>query len=172
MPFVTARAWRRAWLTALSVAIFAAPAWPAHVAPMDARAADTLAARGAGGNDRKALEAWSARVSLTDLMWILRRPGRELDGDEPLLVRAALARCPAERVALRRRLSARLAEPTASARRVTDTPAPAAPVARPAASVFRIGVMLPDSGDYAEYSGEIWIGLEAGLASLPAGGHR
>jgi len=155
-------------------------AWPiaaraarSNPAALDVRAADTLLV---GRPARvKELEKWAKGAELADLVWLLRRPAAELGASEAVLAAAALARVPADRAALRARLAARLA-PDSKARRsgvrggrATDA---ADPPARPRASVFRVGALLPDSGDYADYARSVGYGLEAGLASIPAGGAR
>jgi ABC-type branched-subunit amino acid transport system substrate-binding protein len=142
---------------------------------LDARAADALLAQKRGSARRRALEKWADGATLGDLVWVLRRPAAELGDSEPDLLRVALKRCPPARVALRRRLAARFeAEcPDASlphGARPARGPGEEA-VPRPAASVFRIGVVLPDTGDYAGYAADLRLGLEAALAGSAAGPH-
>lgn len=139
----------------------------APAARLDVRAADTLLAR--GGAHAKALEKWAAGASLDDLVWLLRRTPAELGASQPVLVRAALDKVPASRTALAARLVA-AAGPGVKLRR--GLPPAVAPPARPNASVFRVGTMMPDSGDYADYGRALAIGLEIGVQSVPAPGGR
>lgn len=146
-----------------------------HAAParLDVRAADTLLV---GRHARaKELESWVKGADLADLVWLLRRPARELGSAEPLLAAAALAQVSADRTALRARLVARLGTDSKGRRPgVRGGAALAAPVemARPRASVFRVGALLPDSGDYADYARAVAIGVEIGMQSIPAPGGR
>jgi ABC-type branched-subunit amino acid transport system substrate-binding protein len=141
-------------------------------ARLDLRAADTLLV---GRPARaKELESWIMGAELADLMWLLRRPAAELGVSEPLLAAAALTRASGERAALRARLAARLGTDSKGRRPGVrgSAPAPASDFARPRASVFRVGALLPDSGDYADYARAVAIGIDAGLQSVPAPGGR
>ncbi|MEO5617100.1 MAG: ABC transporter substrate-binding protein [Candidatus Eisenbacteria bacterium] len=145
----------------------------ADSARLDVRSADTLLV---GRPSRaKEFETWLKGAELADLVWLLRRPARELGAAEPLLAGAALAQVPADRTALRARLVARLGpDPKARRSSVRGGGSAALPVefARPRASVFRVGALLPDSGDYADYARAVAIGAEAALLSAPGPGAR
>ena len=135
----------------------AAPAHASRNAPaarLDVRAADTLLAR--GGMHVRELEKWAAGASLDDLVWLLRRTPAELGASQTVLVRAALEKVPANRKALATRLIS-LAGPGAKLRR--GLPSNPSASLRPTASVFRVGSVLPDSGDYADYGRQLAIGL-------------
>lgn len=128
--------------------------------------ADTLAARPRDAAQDGALRGWADRASLADLMFVLRHDASALGAAEPSLVRAALQRCPADRAALRARLQLRLAlcDPARSRKEqgtLTDL-VPSLPV-RPRGSVYRIGVLVPDSGSYVGYGRAVLAGLTAAL---------
>ena len=164
-----------AWVAACLLLASAAPAHAktppsSRNAPggrLDVRAADTLLSR--GGTHAKELEKWAAGASLDDLVWLLRRTPAELGASQPVLVRAALDKVPAHRTALAARLVA-AAGPGAKLRR--GLPANVGAPSRPGASVFRVGAILPDSGDYADYGAALAIGLQIGVQSLVAPGGR
>jgi ABC-type branched-subunit amino acid transport system substrate-binding protein len=168
MPRATLRWSRAAGLLLCAALVTAGDATAARVAtPADARTADRLAAATPGADRDRALIAWAARASLAELMFVLRRPPSDLAGPEARLVRAALDRAPASRKALRRRLGLRLAmaDPAGAKQAWADwARGGAAPPARPRASVFRVGALLPDRGDYESYGQDLRIGLEAGFA--------
>ncbi|HTO90522.1 MAG TPA: ABC transporter substrate-binding protein [Candidatus Sulfotelmatobacter sp.] len=170
-------------LAALALGLSLSGASPARsraaTAPpaLDAHAADSLSTRRPAGATRKSLERWAQSASLSDLMWILRRDPAELGEVGPMLAAAAYRHVPADRAALRQRLWVRLDEASRKSighRSGGGPPASeaSATLARPLASVFRVAAILPDSGDYADFARELRIGLDAGLASIPApGGH-
>jgi ABC-type branched-subunit amino acid transport system substrate-binding protein len=165
----------RAALVALVLVLAGAPARAAEAPPADARDADALAARAPSEARDRALAAWARRAPLEDLVWVLRRPVSELGGAEAALAAAALERAPAARADLRRRLRVRLAQADAKrARRIAGELAGDldALAARPHASVFRLAVLLPDSGDYAAYGRALRAGIDAALAAQPAGAAR
>jgi len=132
--------------------------------PTTRDAADALAATPESGERNARLGDWAKRAPLDDVLWVLRRPGSELGKAERVLVSAALDRAPAARAELRRRLELRrqLADPGAS-RKATREFAEIEAL-RPRASVYRVGAVLPDKGDYAGYGESIRHALEAGLA--------
>jgi ABC-type branched-subunit amino acid transport system substrate-binding protein len=161
--WASAIGWWLAWSPPIS------RAGPAH--PVDARAADSLATAATGRERDRALERWAAHASLPELMFLLRQPSATLGAAEGPLASAALRRAPASRVALRHRLWLRLAAVApGSADRAWRELAPQAAhlPTRPRASVFRIGVVLPDTGDYQADGRAVRLGLEAGLAQHDA----
>src|SRR5881628_3665453 len=80
----------------------AAAAQPTIPDPTDLKTADALAATGSSPARDRALKRWAEqRASLTDLVYVLRRPASELGSAEALLAAGALARTPASREALR-----------------------------------------------------------------------
>jgi ABC-type branched-subunit amino acid transport system substrate-binding protein len=145
-------------------------AGPAHTV-LDARAADSLATAGTGRERDRALERWATHASLPELMFLLRHPPAFLGAVEAPLTVMALRRAPPSRPALRRRLLLRLADAAPrKAGRAWRELAPQAThlPARPRASVFRIGAVLPDTGDYQADGRAVRLGLEAGLAQHDA----
>lgn len=153
-----------AWSPAVSRA---APAHPI----VDARAADSLATAGTGRERDRALERWATRASLPELMFLLRQPSAILGAAEAPLTAMALRRTPATRPALRQRLQLRLtdAAPRKAGRAWRELAPQATHLpARPRASVFRIGAVLPDTGDYRADARAVRLGLEAGLAQYDA----
>lgn len=155
-------------LAAAVLALASAPAGSAR-APrpvIGLPAADRTIAEPPGPARDATLREWARTAPLPDLMYVLRRPAAELGAEEGLLVRAALARCPTSRADLRRRLELRLALADPRARRELGRLAewvPDLPV-RPRASVFRLGLLLPDSGRYAAYGLAVEAGIAAALA--------
>src|SRR5207249_1142120 len=143
--------------------------------PRDVRAADALAATPPGQARDRTLLRWAAHATLADLLYVLRRPASDLGGAEGPLVEMALARAPAERRALGWRLLARLA-PLSPERLKKPLEAFAGRdgdlAARPRASVFRVGTLLPDSGPYLGYGRAVRLGLETALAEGNAGSER
>jgi len=141
-------------------------------ARLGVRAADTLLV----GHPARAkdLEKWAQGAELADLIWLLRRTSGELGASEAVLAAAALARTPSERNALRVRLAARVGAEGRSHRSGGRTipPPPVSLLPRPRASVFRVGALLPETGDYAEYARAVGFGIEAGLGSVPLPGDR
>jgi ABC-type branched-subunit amino acid transport system substrate-binding protein len=147
----------------LAAALCAAPSAPAAEAPPPA--AVLLEQPPAPARDR-ALLRWSKRASLAELMHALRLPSERLGRAEGPLIEAALAHTHRDRVALERRLLARLARvaPDARLARTRKAAAARAAVPRPFGSVFVVGAVLPDSGDYESYGRAVLAGLRAGLA--------
>jgi len=138
---------------------------------LDLGRAEALAmGRGDPQRDR-ALKLWAQRAPLAELLYVLRRSPAELGASEALLVSVALDRTPADRPALRRRLAARLAlvaPPRRSRRSIPGTSVPSDLVVPVRASVFRIAVLLPDSGGYQGFGRALLAGLEVGLkAGVP-----
>lgn len=158
----------RAVLLAAALALAPAPgsAARAPLPVLDLRAADRAAGDPRSAARDAALREWAKRAPLADLMFVLRRPPSQLRAHEAVMVRAAIARCPGSRHDLRRRLELRLALADPGARRELGRLAawvPDLPV-RPRASVFRLGLLLPDTGSYAVYARAVEAGLEAALA--------
>ena len=163
---------RRRFAPAVLIAL-AALASSAHAraarAPLptlDIRSADRAFAVPATMN-RDAVRAWAKTAAIEDLMYVLRRPASELKPLEADLVRAAIARCPGSRADLRRQLTLRLAlaDPVGSRKELGAlvTLVPDLPV-RPRSSVFRLGLLLPDTGSYAAYGRAVRAGVDAALA--------
>lgn len=149
------------WLPILAIAATTAAAAFAASPPLTRITADALAASPAS-NDRDArLGDWARRAPLDDVLWVLRRPGSQLGKAERALVQAAMDHTPAARAELRRRLEVRrqLAEATGrkTGREVLELESQ-----RPRASVWNVGAVLPDAGDYAGYGEALRVALEAG----------
>jgi ABC-type branched-subunit amino acid transport system substrate-binding protein len=169
-----ARALRTAVLVALGLAIAGASfarSRPAPASPLDRAAADRLAASPRSSARDAALAAWARGATLDELLWVLRRDPGELGGAEAALVEAAVQRTNAARQDLLRRLSARqlLLDPRAA--RKAGRESWELEALRPRASVYRVGVLLPDAGDYAGYAAAVRSGIALGLAwKRPEGG--
>ena len=148
-------------------AALAARAPRTPVVTLDVRFADRTAAAPASPARDATLRGWTRTASLEDLLYVLRRPAAELGRLEADLVRAALARCPAARADLRRQLVLRLAlaDPAGSRKELGALAAlvPELPV-RPRASIFRLGLLMPDTGSYASYGRAVRAGVDAALA--------
>jgi hypothetical protein len=153
----------------LSAACFAAgPAASRPAPPPTAAAADSLVLEPPSPARRRAFSAWATKAALGDLVWILRRPAAELGDLEIPALEAALRRTPAERAALGSRLVSRLALSDAGRARGRSKGAPqfgARELDFPWSSVFRVGVLLPDSGAWREESRALLLGVELGLAA-------
>lgn len=149
-------------LAALLCAAPMAPAAPAVLEPWNLRTAESLLVQPPSKERDKALAKWAeGRASLSDLVFVLRRPPEQLGSLEPKLLAAALGRVPAGREALRARLlhRQRLVDPKAKATAVAPPPV----ALRPRATVFRVAAIAPDSGDYREYGASLIAGIRAGL---------
>jgi ABC-type branched-subunit amino acid transport system substrate-binding protein len=138
----------------------------ARVTIHDLRAADSIAALTPDPARDRALIDWSKRASLGDLMYVLRRTSASLGAAEAPLLHVALERAAPVRTTLRRRLAQRIAlaapgHASALARDLALMPI----TARPYASVFRVALLLPDSGGYDEQGRALRAGLAAGLAA-------
>jgi ABC-type branched-subunit amino acid transport system substrate-binding protein len=150
--------------------------WAAHSAkaavpsaPLDVAGADGLVATPPTPTRDRALAEWvRRRASLTDLVWLLRRPPSMLGASEAPLIEAALESAPRERAELRRRLVARLALAAPDRARRLRLDAVGPPILHPRASVFTAGVLLPDSGDYESYGAAIVEGVRAGVSDSGA----
>ena len=175
MPAPPARRRARAQVSfggALCLALGVLAAQPAHAAAAKAAAraaselevADRLAASPHTAKRDAALAQWAHRASLNDLLWVLRRDPAELGSAELVLVNEALRSTPVSRTDLRSRLALRalLLDPKA-ARKLGRDPAEIEAL-RLRASVYRVGVLLPDAGDYAGYAASVRAALSFGLA--------
>jgi ABC-type branched-subunit amino acid transport system substrate-binding protein len=166
-PRATARGPRSLAPLALALTLLApSAARAAAPPPADVRAADALAALGPAPARDPLLAAWAKRAPLADLMYVLRRPSATLGAAESPLLSAALAQAPPARAELRRALLTRLA--TADPKHAKRWAGELAPFAasldpRARASVFRVALVLPDSGDYASYGAAVRAGAEAAL---------
>ena len=169
----------RALAAALGLVVAASGALPAGAraaVPTPLANADGWAAQPPGRDRDRILERWLPGATLPELMWLLRRGPEQLGGIEIELAGRALDRTPPIRTALRRRLIARLLtlDPRRARKRfgaLADVVA-AVPLA-PRASAFRVGVLAPVAGAYADYAAALTAGLETALApeaaaSLPA----
>jgi ABC-type branched-subunit amino acid transport system substrate-binding protein len=135
--------------------------------PLTLADADFIASSPEGRAHARALRDWIRGASLSELMYVLRRPGEALRGHEARLVEAALGRVSAERADLRRTLRLRLA--LADPRRARDVLGevgrdPGALTDRARASVFTVAVLLPSAGPYTAFAEALRAGIDAGLA--------
>ncbi|MBI5170019.1 MAG: amino acid ABC transporter substrate-binding protein [Candidatus Eisenbacteria bacterium] len=151
------------WLPILAIAATTAAAAFAASPPLTRVSADALAASPQSSDRDARLGDWARRAPLDDVLWVLRRPASQLGKAERTLVQAAIDHTPAARAELRRRLELRRQLADAAGRRsgreVGDLE-----TQRPRASVWRVGAVLPDAGDYAGYGDALRVALEAGLA--------
>jgi ABC-type branched-subunit amino acid transport system substrate-binding protein len=139
--------------------------------PANARAADSLLASAASRPAaRRALEAWAREATLHELVYLLRRPDAELAGLAPVLARRALEGAPAARADLGLRLALRLhaakpADPFAR-RLLAGRDAGLQLPARPLASIYRVGAVLPTGGDYELHGRSVREGVAVALAEF------
>jgi len=152
-----ARAARVIRIAALALALAAAAS--AAVVPDG----ETLLRQRPSGERTRAISSWVKGAKLDALLRALRHDAARLGPDERLIAEAAYRLAPVTATDLRRRLEARrllaLAE---SGRRIERDPVELRAL-RPRQSVWRIGVLLPDRGDYAGYAASVRVALEAGL---------
>ena len=132
--------------------------------------ADSLAGTLPGAARDKALVEWSKHATVNDLAWILDRGTLHLGTAELPMLDVAFAVTPSSRPALRQRWLARRALRAAKPPKRGEPPMPDLTALRADASVFRLAVILPDEGEYAEYGRAVRAALAAGLAyGRPAG---
>ncbi len=108
-----------------------------------------------------------ARVSrsLDEVLAMLYAAPTPLRQGEREVVARALALAPAARVELRQRLETRLALADPRVAKKASRSRAGLLASRPYASPFRVGALLPDSGDYAEYARSVRLALAAGLGT-------
>jgi len=137
---------------------------PARIAPpLTLAGADSLVNTPASPARDKALIEWAKHANVDDLAWILDRgTGRLMSSEVPLLD-LAFVRTPSSRPALRQRWLVRRALRSPKPPKRGEVPAPDLSALRPYASVFRLAVILPDEGEYAEYGRAVRAALRAGL---------
>jgi ABC-type branched-subunit amino acid transport system substrate-binding protein len=166
-----------ALLLALIVATALLGLGPAHAAP-PARVtvprtlaeADSLVDTVPTPARDKALVEWAKHAPLNDVAWMLDRGSLRLGGAELPMLDVAFAATPSSRPGLRQRWLARRALRGARPPKRGEVPMPDLSALRPGASVFRLAVILPDEGEYAEYGRAVRAALAAGLAyDRPAG---
>ena len=156
---------RLASLLLLALASSSAAAPPVKLpAPRTLAEADSLADTPTSPARDKALVEWGKHANANDLTWILDRgTGRLMSAELPLLDLAFVA-TPSSRPALRQRWLARRAVRSPKVPKRGDVPLPDLAALRPEASVFRLAVILPDEGEYAEYGRAVRAALAAGIA--------
>jgi len=132
--------------------------------------ADSLAGTVPNHARDKALVEWAKHATVNDLAWILDRGPLRLGGAEVPMLDVAFAVTPSSRPALRQRWLARRAVRVAKPPKRGDPPPPDLSALRPEASVFRLAVILPDEGEYAEYGRAVRAALAAGLRYSRASG--
>jgi ABC-type branched-subunit amino acid transport system substrate-binding protein len=147
-----------------ALALAACAGSPKRNAPGPATDGESLVRQPVSAERTRAIAAWARSADLDALLRLLRYDSAQLGPDEKPIAEAALQRTPAARADLHRRLEARrdLVDARAGrkgARNVADIEA-----LRPHQSIWRIGVLLPDRGDYAGYAASVLAALEAGLA--------
>ncbi len=139
------------------------PARAAFSPPTSRLAADLLATTPGGRDRNRALAAWAKRASFDDVLWVLRHGPELLGSAEAVLVEVALKRVPRDRMGLARqlRLRAALLEPEDAKKGLARADLERL---RPRASVFRIALLLPDTGDYSDFATSVHRGVLAGVA--------
>ena len=142
----------------------AAAAPPRIATPRTLAEADSLVGTVPTPARDKALIEWAKRASLNDLAWLLDRGSLRLGGAELPMLDVAFAITPSSRPALRQRWLARRALRAPRPAKKGEPPPPDLSALRPGASVFRLAVILPDEGEYAEYARAVRAALAAGLA--------
>jgi len=158
-----------AWLALMCGPALAAPAQRVNT-PRTLAEADSLVATVPNPARDKALVEWAKHAKLNDLAWMLDRGPLHLGGAELPMLDIGFAATPSSRPALRQRWLARRALRTAKPPKRGEVPLPDLSALRPDASVFRLAVILPDEGEYAEYGRAVRAALAAGLAfDRPAG---
>lgn len=161
---LAALAVRAVFAALLAALAFAPHAAAAKSAPASGPDGDALIKRPISGERSKDLAAWIRTANLDALLRLLRHDAAKLGPDEKPIVDAAWKLTPASDKDLRRRLDARRQLTLAEAgdrkaeRELADLQA-----LRPRQSVWRIGVLLPNRGDYAGYAVSVRTALEAGL---------
>ena len=159
---LAARGARALWPVALALAV----ATSAVAAPRPAQGpsgGESLVAEPPSAARTKALTAWLKGADLDALLRLLRHDAARLGPDEAAIAAAALKLAPAPATDLRRRLDARRLLALAESGRRTDRDPADLRALRPRQSVWRIGVVLPDHGDYAGYAASVRVALDAGL---------
>src|SRR5262249_53260783 len=135
---------------------------PRVPAPRSSAGADSLAASVSGPARDRALTEGARHAGATPLAWLPRRSRARLGGTEAGLVDAALAATPPARDELKQRwLARRLLELPRSGRK-GEPGLPDLSRLRPYASVFRLAVLHPDSGETAGYAAQVRAALAQG----------
>jgi len=162
-PALAALAARAAFLALLSALAFAPHAAAAKSAPAAAPDGEAMLKRPISSERSKELAAWMRSAPLDALLRLLRHDAAKLGPDEKPIVDAAWKLTPAADKDLRRRLDARRQLILAEAGRKATFELADLQALRPRQSVWRIGVLLPNRGDYAGYAVSVRTALEAGL---------
>lgn len=131
----------------------------------DPREGEALLAQAPSSARTKALSAWLKGASLDPLLRLLRLDATRLGPDEGAIAEAAFRLAPRASSDLRRRLAARMQLALAESGRRTERDPADLRMLRPRQSVWRVGVLLPDRGDYAGYAVSVREALAAGIAS-------
>lgn len=163
-PAPAALAVRAACAALLAALAFAPPAAGAKSEPSHGPDGESLLKHPVSSDRTKFLATWLRTAKLDELLRLLRYDAAKLGPDEKAIVEAAWKLAPSSDADLKRRLDARrqlvLAEAgdRKATRDLTELQA-----LRPRQSVWRVGVLLPNRGDYAGYAVSVRTALEAGL---------
>lgn len=159
---------RAAAPAAIALALLA-PAPPPARAGADV-VAEALLRQPVSAERSRGLATWLRTAPLAAELRLLRYGPDVLGPDERPLVEAALRQAPKAEPDLRRRLEARRELALAGEGRRTKADPADLRALRPRQSVWRVGVLLPDSGDYAGFAATVEAAVVAGLAWDPAAG--
>jgi ABC-type branched-subunit amino acid transport system substrate-binding protein len=162
-PALAALAARAASAALLAALAFAPPATGAKSAPATGTDGEALLKRPVSSERSKDLAAWMRTAQLDALLRLLRYDAAKLGPDEKPIVDAAWKLTPSSDTDLRRRLDARRQLTLAEAGRKATLELADLQALRPRQSVWRIGLLLPNRGDYAGYAVSVRTALEVGL---------
>lgn len=154
---------RALFACALALAVVAA-APPARPAPAPGMDAETLVLLPPSPERTRALSSELRGAKLDPLLRLLRHGADRLGPDERAIAEAAYKLTPAGSADLRRRLEARRLLAQAEGGRRVNLDVANLRALRPRQSVWRVGAVLPDRGDYAGYAASVRTALEAGLS--------
>ncbi len=145
----------------------AAAARPAALPVKTLAEADSLVVTAPGPARLGAFTQWAKRAPLEEIVYVLRRSPDQLADLERPALEAALERTPDARVALRHRIAARLAlaRPVKPKKGAPVTWAAMGPGASSIPSAYRVGLLLPDDGDYGDEAAAVGVGFAVGVES-------
>ncbi len=150
----------------IAFGVFAAP--PAR--PADAPDGEALVREPISPERSRELSYWLRRAKLDPILRLLRYGPDRLGPDERAITDAAYRLAPRADTDLRRRLDARRQLAQAEQGRRVKMDVDDLRWLRPRQSIWRIGLLLPDRGDYEGFAASVRAAFEAGLAWDPTAG--